>query len=79
MPRIFAAMRKEGLMVNKKSVARLMRANNIKAKIKRKFKVTTVQNSKAAASENILKQNFTASSENKIWTGDITYVWTKEG
>lgn len=79
MPRIFAAMRKEGLMVNKKSVARLMRANNIKAKIKRKFKVTTVQNSKAAASENILKQNFTASSENKIWTGDITYIWTKEG
>jgi len=79
LPRIFAAMRKEGLMVNKKSVARLMRANNIKAKIKRKFKVTTVQNSKAAASENILKQNFTASSENKIWTGDITYIWTKEG
>lgn len=79
LPRIFAAMRKEGLMVNKKRVARLMRANNIKAKTKRKFKVTTVQNSKAAASENILKQNFTASSENKIWTGDITYVWTKEG
>ncbi len=24
-------------------------------------------------------QNFTASSENKIWTGDITYLWTKEG
>jgi transposase InsO family protein len=72
-------MRNQGLLVNKKRISRLMRANNIKAKTKRKFKVTTVQNSRAVASENILKQNFTASSENKIWTGDITYLWTKEG
>lgn len=79
LPRILAAIRRQGLNVNKKRVARLMRENNIKAKTKRRFKVTTVQNSKAAASENILNQNFTASSENKIWTGDITYLWTKEG
>lgn len=79
LPRILGAIRGQGLNVNKKRVARLMRENNIKAKTKRRFKVTTVQNSKAAASENILNQNFTASSENKIWTGDITYLWTKEG
>jgi putative transposase len=79
LPRILAAMRKEGVIVNKKRVARLMRDNNIKAKTKRRFKVTTVQSSKAQPSQNILKQNFTASSENQIWTGDITYLWTKEG
>lgn len=79
LPRIYAVMRKEGLVVNKKRLARLMKVNNIKAKTKRRFRVTTVQNSKTQASENILKQNFTASSENKIWTGDITYLWTKEG
>ena len=79
LPRIYAAMRKEGIGVNKKRIARLMKVNNIKAKTKRRFRVTTVQNTKAQASENILKQNFTASSENKIWTGDITYLWTKEG
>jgi len=79
LPRILAAIRRQGLKVNKKRVARLMRENNIKAKTKRRFKATTVQNSKAAASENLLNQNFTASSENKIWTGDITYLWTKEG
>lgn len=78
LPRIYAAMRKEGVIVNKKRVARLMRENNIKAKTKRRFRITTVQNSKAAASENILKQNFTASSENKICTGDITCLWIKE-
>ena len=79
LPRIYAAMRKEGIGVNKKRIARLMKVNNIKAKTKRRFRVTTVQNTKAQASENILKQNFTALSENKIWTGDITYLWTKEG
>ena len=79
LPRIYAAIRREGLFVNKKRIARLMRVNNIKAKTKRRFRVTTVQNSKAQASENLLKQNFTASSENKIWTGDITYLWTNEG
>lgn len=79
LPRILAAIRRQGLKVNKKRVARLMRENNIKAKTKRRFKVTTIQNSKASASENLLNQNFTASSENKIWTGDITYLWTKEG
>ncbi len=79
LPRIYAAMRKEGFGINKKRIARLMKVNNIKAKTKRRFRVTTVQNSKAQPSENLLNQNFTAASENKIWTGDITYVWTKEG
>lgn len=79
LPRIHKAMRNQGLLVNKKRISRLMRANNIKAKTKRKFKVTTVQNSKAVASKNLLNQNFSSSKENQIWTGDITYLWTKEG
>lgn len=79
LPRIQAAMRKQGLKVNKKRIARLMKANNIRAKTTKRFKVTTVQNSKAAASKNLLNQNFTAISENKLWSGDITYIWTKQG
>ncbi|WP_337873179.1 IS3 family transposase, partial [Ignavibacterium sp.] len=58
LPRIYAAIRKEGVIVNKKRVSRLMRINNIKAKTKRRFRVTTVQNSKAQASENLLKQSY---------------------
>jgi len=79
LPRIYCAIRKEGLKVNKKKIARLMRINNIRAKTKRKFKVTTVQNTKAAASKNILEGNFNSKKENQIWTSDITYIWTKEG
>jgi putative transposase len=79
LPRIYAAIRKEGLKVNKKKIARLMRINKIRAKTKKKFKVTTVENTKAKASENILKGNFSSEKENRIWTSDITYIWTKQG
>lgn len=79
LPRIYASIRKEGLKVNKKKIARLMKANGIRAKTKRKFKVTTLQNTKAQASENMLKGNFNSEKENRIWTSDITYLWTLEG
>ncbi len=79
LPRIYAAIRKEGLKVNKKRIARIMRANKIRAKTKKKFKATTKQNSRARASENMLKGNFSSEKENRIWTSDITYIWTKEG
>lgn len=79
LPRIYAAIRKDGLKVNKKRIARIMRVNNIRAKTKKKFKATTQQNLRAKASENILKGNFSSEKENRIWTSDITYLWTSEG
>lgn len=79
LPRIMAAMRKSGLKINKKRIARLMRLNNIRAKTKRKFKVTTRANKKMQASENLLCGKFCSGENNKIWTSDITYLWTREG
>lgn len=78
-PRITAAIRRSGMIINRKKVARLMRIHNIRAKTKKRFKSTTKQNSKAQASENLVKGNFQAEAENKIWTSDITYLWTSEG
>lgn len=56
-----------------------MRLNKIKAKRKRRFKKTTVQNKRAEFNKNLLNQDFSSSDKNKIWTSDITYLWTKEG
>ena len=56
-----------------------MKANEIKAKTKRIFKVTTNRNSKHSVSENLLQGNFAIQKINQVWTSDITYVWTKEG
>lgn len=79
MPRILAAIRREGIRVNKKRITRLMKKNNIRAKMSRKFKLTTKQSSRALASENLVKQNFSVTRRNQIWTSDITYLWTKQG
>jgi len=79
LPRITAAIRKTGIKVNKKRIERLMRANKIKAKTRRRFKRTTVQNKNAFFNDNLLKQAFGSEKKNKIWTSDITYIPTKEG
>jgi len=70
---------KPGRRVNKKRVARLMRENGIRAKTKRKFKVTTHSDHKEPISPNLLNQDFTATEINKVWVSDITYIWTWEG
>lgn len=79
IPRITASLRRAGIMVNKKRVARLMRINKIKAKTKRRYKKTTHQNKGAEFNKNLLNQNFSSPGKNKIWTSDITYLWTCEG
>jgi transposase InsO family protein len=78
-PRITAAIRRGGLIVNRKRVARLMKIHNIRAKTKKRFKSTTKRNGKTQASENLLNGNFRTEEKNKIWTSDITYLWTSEG
>ena len=78
-PRITAELRARGLGCGKNRVARLMRENGIRAKTKRRFKVTTDSRHSHPIAKNILDQNFVAYSPNKVWTSDITYVWTREG
>ena len=70
---------KPGWRVNKKRVARIMRENGIRAKTKKKFKVTTDPDHNSPISPNLLNRNFTAAGINLVWVSDITYVWTKEG
>ncbi|MDR3666189.1 MAG: IS3 family transposase [Ignavibacteriaceae bacterium] len=77
--RIYKAIRKEGIIVNRKRIHRLMKKYNIHSKTKKKFKVTTKQSNGALFSDNLLNGNFQAKKENEIWTSDITYIWTKEG
>jgi len=77
--RLTSAIRKEGMIVNKKRVYRVMKKYGIFSKTKKKFKVTTKQNHKASFSANLLNGRFEADRINQIWTSDITYIWTSEG
>lgn len=56
-----------------------MQQEGIQAKMKKRFKKTTVTNPKAQAAPNLLSQDFTAQRANQRWVADITYVATAQG
>jgi len=62
----------------KNRVARIMKANGIVAKTKKKFKATTNSKHNLPVAENLLKQDFTSPKPNAIWVSDVTYIWTNE-
>ena len=78
-PRITAVLRNKGYDYNRKRIAKIMKDNNIRSKMKSKFKITTNSKHKYPICENLLQRNFSPSSENQIWCSDITYVRTDEG
>lgn len=77
--RLTREIRREGHLINKKRIYRLMRKHGIFSRTKKKFKVTTKQNYAATVSPNLINGCFEAERFNQIWTSDITYIWTKEG
>lgn len=78
-PRITAELRREGIICNRKRIARIMSKNGIEAKIFRKYKTTTNSMHRNRISENILGQEFSRKRINEVWTSDITYIRTEEG
>jgi transposase InsO family protein len=46
---------------------------------RRRFKLTTDSHHNLPIAPNLLNREFAVETPNKIWVGDITYVWTDEG
>lgn len=78
-PRIYAQLRAEGETSSQKRIALLMKQNEIRAKMNKRFKVTTRANTKAIPAPNLLQQEFSASHCDERWVADFTYVGTDEG
>ena len=78
-PRITKALRKQGKRYNRKRIARIMREYGIRAKTKRRFKVTTLSTTAYPVAENLVRRRFVAQGMNRLWSSDMTYVWTGEG
>jgi transposase InsO family protein len=78
-PRVFEVLQGMGEAVGKKKVETLMRVNEIKARGKRRFKITTDSKHSMPVADNIAGRNFQVGSPNQLWCGDITYIWTDEG
>lgn len=72
-------LRREGESCGRHRVARLRRINGIIAKRMRRFRAAYAARNSASAAPNLLDQNFTADSPNRIWVGDITFIPTRKG
>jgi putative transposase len=78
-PRIWDALVKQGHRIGEHRVARLMRQDGIRAKPVTKWRATTQSNHQWPVAANTLNRQFTVAAPNRVWAGDITYVWTLEG
>jgi transposase InsO family protein len=72
--RVHADLQGFGRHVNRKRVARLMRAHGIVGRHLRRKKRTTVPDPVAPPAPDLLKRDFTASRLDERWCGDITYI-----
>jgi len=74
--RITAELRRRGMQVNHKRVARIMRKDNLLALQPKRFKVTTNSNHKFEIYLN-LAARMKLTGINQLWVADITYVRLK--
>jgi transposase InsO family protein len=78
-PSIWDALLKQGHGVGEHRVARLMRQHGIQAKTVKKWRATTPSTHRVPVATNTLNRQFTVTQPNRVWAGDLTYVWTTEG
>jgi putative transposase len=79
-PRILADLREAGEVVSRKTVAKLMRANEIRGISPRPWRpVTTIGSDKPHTLPDLVARRFDCGVLNAVWTSDITYLATGEG
>ena len=78
-PRVTAALRRTGVEVNEKRVARLMVELGIAGKSGRRKLRTTWRDKRQQAAVDLIERHFAAVTVDETWVGDITYIPTGEG
>lgn len=81
-PRIHEELQAQGTRCSRKRVERLMRTEGIKARKRRRIRVTTRANAQHAKVANVLERRFAVEAQqgpDQVWVSDITYIPTQEG
>ena len=73
-PRVTAELREDGLAVNRKRVARVMRRYRILGLRLRRRVPTTIPDPAAVKAPDLIGRDFTAAAVNQRYVGDITYL-----
>ena len=71
-------MRDAGTRVGRNRVIRLMRAERLQGRPRKRFHVTTDPDP-ATSSPNLLRRQFAVAAPNRVWAADITALSTREG
>lgn len=77
--RITQYLRSRGIKCYRNQVLKIMLLNGLVPKTRHKYRITTDSNHKYKVVDNLLERNFKVDKKDRIWVGDITYIWTKEG
>ena len=79
-PRVYAALRQQGIACSRKRVARLMRQAGLHSRrVVRHRRSTTDSRHARPVAPNLLARDFSADAPNQKWVGDILGIWTEEG
>jgi len=78
-PRVHRQLVSEGEICSRGRVERLMSANGIRAKVRRKFVATTDSRHDLPVADNVLGREFSVEEPDRVWVSDITYIPTDEG
>jgi len=78
-PRIHAELQAQGIAVSRKHVARLMRREGLRARLRKRYRCTTMSDHDQPVAANLLDRRFEAELPNQRWVGDVTEILTGEG
>jgi transposase InsO family protein len=71
-PRIHEDLLEQQVRVSRKRVIRLMQEEQLKARVRKRFKSTTMSDHDLPVAANLLDRQFTAEAPNQRWVGDTT-------
>ena len=75
VPRMVAQLARDGVIVNKKRVERLMRQACLKGVSRRRgWCVTTRRDRQAGLASDLVNRRFAADAPNRLWVADMTYL-----
>ena len=78
-PRVHAELVAQGEKVGVNRVARLMREEGVCGRRRPRFRKTTNSNHDRPIAANVLGREFQTEEPDRVWVGDISYVWTRQG
>ena len=78
-PRVHRALCDAGSSCGKHRVARIMREEGLRGRAAQRFRWVSTKRSTLPAPPNRLGGDFSASTPNAIWVGDVTQIRTREG